>query len=88
MTVENTNAEEQVEELEIEVQEDAVVEAADQPAASSDEELDSYTKTVSKRINKKNQQIRAAEERAAQFESIARQREAEINALRSPKKAK
>ena len=83
MTVENTNAEEQVEELEIEVQEDAVVEAADQPAASSDEELDSYTKTVSKRINKKNQQIRAAEERAAQFESIARQREAEINALRS-----
>ena len=43
MTVENTNAEERVEELEIEVQEDAVVEAADQPAASSDEELDSYT---------------------------------------------
>ena len=84
MTVENTNpAPEQVEEVEIDVQEDAVVEASQQPEGSSDAELDTYTKTVSKRINKKNQQIRAAEERAAQFESIARQREAEINALRS-----
>ena len=82
MTAENTNPE-QVEEVEIDVQEDATVEAAQTENVSTDDELDSYSKKVSKRINKKNQQIRAAEERAAQFEMIARQREAEINALRS-----
>ena len=55
MTVENTNpAPEQVEEVEVDVQEDAVVEASQQPEESSDAELDTYTKTVSKRINKKN----------------------------------
>ena len=82
MTAENTNPE-QVEEVEIDVREDATVEAAQTENVSTDDELDSYSKKVSKRINKKNQQIRAAEDRAAQFEEIARQREAEINALRS-----
>ena len=81
MTVENANAEEQlVDDIEVDVQEDEVVDGG---SLNSENELDSYTKTVSKRINKKNQQIKAAEERAAQFESIASQREAEINALRS-----
>jgi hypothetical protein len=70
-------AEEQ--EIEIRVEEDAVVEAQSNP----DQELDSYTKSVSKRINKLNAKTRAAEERAAMAEQIARSREAEIQALRN-----
>jgi len=76
--IENTNqAEEQ--EIEISVEEDAVVEAKSSP----DEELETYTKSVSKRINKLNAKTRAAEERAAMAEQIAHQREAEIQALRN-----
>lgn len=55
--IENANqAEEQ--EIEISVEEDAVVEAKSSP----DEELETYTKSVSKRINKLNAKTRAAEE--------------------------
>ena len=50
MTAENTNPE-QVEEVEIDVQEDATVEAAQTENVSTDDELDSYSKKVSKRIN-------------------------------------
>jgi len=76
--IENTNlAEEQ--EIEISVEDDAVVEAQSSP----DEELETYTKSVSKRINKLNAKTRAAEERAQVAEQVAYQREAEIQALRS-----
>jgi hypothetical protein len=76
--IENANlAEEQ--EIEINVEEDAVVEAQPSP----DEELETYTKSVSKRINKLNAKTRAAEERAQMAEQIASQREAEIQALRN-----
>ena len=76
--IENANqAEEQ--EIEISVEEDAVVEAKSSP----DEELETYTKSVSKRINKLNAKTRAAEERAAMAEQIAHQREAEIRHLRN-----
>ena len=66
-------------EIEINVEEDAVVEAK----ASPDDELETYTKSVSKRINKLNAKTRAAEERASMAEQIARSREAEIHALRN-----
>ena len=70
-------AEEQ--EIEINVEDDAVVENQ----ASQDDELENYTKSVSKRINKLNAKTRAAEERAQMAEQIAQQREAEIQALRN-----
>lgn len=70
-------AEEQ--EIEINVEDDAVVENQ----ASQDDELENYTKSVSKRINKLNAKTRAAEERAQMAEQIAHQREAEIQALRN-----
>jgi len=80
--IENANqAEEQ--EIEISVEEDAVVEAQSSP----DEELETYTKSVSKRINKLNAKTRAAEERAQMAEQIAHQREAEIQALRNHSQA-
>ena len=66
-------------EIEINVEEDAVVEAK----ASPDDELETYTKSVSKRINKLNAKTRAAEERASMAEQIAQSREAEIHALRN-----
>ena len=66
-------------EIEINVEEDAVVEAK----ASPDDELETYTKSVSKRINKLNAKTRAAEERAQMAEQIAQSREAEIHALRN-----
>ena len=76
--IENTNqAEEQ--EIEIRVEDDAVVEANSSP----DQELETYTKSVSKRINKLNAKTRAAEERASMAEQIAQSREAEIQALRN-----
>ena len=77
MSEDAKQAEEQ--EIEINVEEDAVVEAQSDP----DQELDSYTKSVSKRINKLNAKTRAAEERAATAEQIVRSREAEIQALRN-----
>tara|TARA_R100001369_G_scaffold62372_1_gene89352 strand:+ start:109 stop:1038 length:930 start_codon:yes stop_codon:yes gene_type:complete len=80
--IENTNlAEEQ--EIEINVEDDAVVEAR----ANPDDELEVYTKSVSKRINKLNAKTRAAEERASMAEQIAHQREAEIQALRNHSQA-
>jgi len=76
--IENANqAEEQ--EIEISVEDDAVVENQ----ANQEDELENYTKSVSKRINKLNAKTRAAEERAQMAEQIAQQREAEIQALRS-----
>jgi len=62
----------EVEELEIKV-EDQVTEEV----ASSDDELDNYTKSVSKRINKLNERHRAAEEKAARLEALLAQKEHE-----------
>jgi len=76
--IENTNPTEE-QGIEISVEEDAVVEAKNNP----DDELEVYTKSVSKRINKLNAKTRAAEERAAMAEQIAHSREAEIQALRN-----
>ena len=75
MTIENENkmetevADIEVEVTESETQNDAVAEP------SSDDELEKYTKSVSKRINKLNARNRAAEEKAALLEEQLKQRE-------------
>ena len=61
---------------------DIEVEVADAPAEATggDEELENYTKSVSKRINKLNARNRETEERALQLEAALRQREQEVHA--------
>ena len=80
--IENTaQAQEQAEpELQIEVTEDPVEEQS--ASVSSDDELDTYTKGVSKRINKLNAQTRAAEQRAEQYERLALQKDQELQQYR------
>ena len=62
--------------------EDIEVEVTDAPAqeASNDDELENYTKSVSKRINKLNARNRETEQRAAQLEAALQQKEAEVHA--------
>ena len=80
--IENTaQDQEQAEpELQIEVTEDPVEEQS--APVSSDDELDTYTKGVSKRINKLNAQTRAAEQRAEQYERLALQKDQELQQYR------
>ena len=80
MTPENdvNVAQPEVDDIEVEVTE---TDAPEQEAAStSDDELENYTKSVSKRINKLNARNRETEERAAQLEAALRQREQEVHA--------
>jgi len=78
MTIENENkmetevADIEVEVTESETQNDAVAEP------SSDDELEKYTKSVSKRINKLNARNRAAEEKAAQLEEQLAQKNQQV----------
>ena len=78
MTIENENkmetevADIEVEVTESETQNDAVTEP------SSDDELEKYTKRVSKRINKLNARNRAAEEKAAQLEEQLAQKDQQV----------
>jgi len=81
MAENNANLEAQPEEFEVEVQEDSA--ATSEGSISQDDELESYTKSVSKRINKLNQRNREAEERAIRAEQVVAQRETEIAALRN-----
>ena len=62
----------EVEVTESETQNDAVAEP------SSDDELEKYTKSVSKRINKLNARNRAAEEKAAQLEEQLAQKDQQV----------
>ena len=73
--IENKNAEPQPEEdlVQIQVTEDPV---------DQEDELEAYTKSVSKRINKLNQKNRESEARAQQLEQIALQKEAELQQYR------
>tara|TARA_B100000242_G_C43048300_1_gene489462 strand:- start:358 stop:1293 length:936 start_codon:yes stop_codon:yes gene_type:complete len=66
------------EELEIQVEDQPLEETQTSP----DEELDNYTKGVSKRINKLNERHRAAEERAARLEKALAQSQKENEAYR------
>jgi|TARA_R100000455_G_C6264973_1_gene120207 hypothetical protein len=78
MTVENTAPEAVEEKIEITVTED-LPEAQE---VSSDDELERYTKSVSKRINKLNQKNREAEDRARYLEAVAMQKEQELQHYR------
>ena len=81
--IENQAAEQQdviEEQLQIEVTEDPVESPT---SASGDDELETYTKSVSKRINKLNAKAREAEQRAQQLEQIALQKEAELQRYRT-----
>jgi len=69
----------EVEELEVEVV-DQVDEQTGQ-AVSSDDELENYTKGVSKRINKLNERNRMAEEKAARLEQMLAQKEMETASM-------
>ncbi len=78
MTIENeqNQIQPEVEDIEVEVTESE----SEVQSASSDDELENYTKSVSKRINKLNARNRAAEEKAAALEAALQQREAEVYA--------
>tara|TARA_R110000796_G_scaffold2715_1_gene10486 strand:+ start:6729 stop:7724 length:996 start_codon:yes stop_codon:yes gene_type:complete len=80
--IENTNAEQSqvaTDEIEIKVTEDNYDDQGNAPENNQpQDELETYTKGVSRRINKLNQRHRAAEERAAQLEQIAHQKEQEL----------
>tara|TARA_R100001480_G_scaffold68677_2_gene80012 strand:+ start:1351 stop:2283 length:933 start_codon:yes stop_codon:yes gene_type:complete len=62
---------------------DATNETQTDNTVSTDDELDEYTKGVSKRVNKLNQRAREAEERAQYFEQQAVQKDVQINTLRN-----
>jgi hypothetical protein len=79
MTVENSNAVE--EESEGQIVEDPP-EGQEGGAVSNDDELERYTKSVSKRINKLNQKTKQAEERAQYLESLALQKDQELDAYK------
>ena len=76
MTVENPNkvAEEEI-----------TIEVTDEPtqnAESDGDELERYTKSVSKRINKLNAKTREAEQRAQQYEAMLAQQQSELATYR------
>ncbi len=78
--IENQNAEQiEEEQVSIQVTEDPV---EGSEAVSDGDELENYTKSVSKRINKLNAKHREAEQRAQQLEQIALQKEAELQQYR------
>jgi hypothetical protein len=69
----------EVEDIEVEVTE-TEAQTEDQVNATNDDELENYTKGVSKRINKLNARNRATEERAAKLEAALQQRNTEVQA--------
>ena len=76
----NASAESQPEEEEINIE---IVDDPTEGAQSSDgDEVDRYTKAVSKRINKLNRKNREAEARAQQLEQLAYQKEHELQQYR------
>jgi len=81
--IENNQAEElpENEEIEIEIVDDPP--EGEELKSSSEDELENYTKSVSKRINKLNAKNKQAEERAAQLEQIALAKERELQQYRA-----
>ena len=77
MTIENEQnlVQPEVEEVEVEITESEQQEAT---APSSDDELENYTKGVSKRINKVNAKRREAEEKAARLEQELLQKDQQV----------
>jgi hypothetical protein len=81
--IENNQAEElpENEEIEIEIVDDPPEGGA--VKSSSEDELENYTKSVSKRINKLNAKNKQAEDRAIQLEHIAVAKEQELQQYRA-----
>ena len=78
MTIENENKmETEVADIEVEVTE-SETQNKEVAEPSSDDELEKYTKSVSKRINKLNARNRAAEEKAAQLEEQLAQKDQQV----------
>jgi hypothetical protein len=79
MTIENeqNQVQPEVDEIEVEVTEsETQVDASAEP--SNEDELENYTKSVSKRINKLNARNRAAEEKAAALEEQLAQKDQQV----------
>ena len=81
--IENNQAEElpENEEIEIEIVDDPP--EGQEVKSSSEDELENYTKSVSKRINKLNAKNKQAEDRAIQLEHIAVAKEQELQQYRA-----
>jgi len=81
--IENNQAEElpENEEIEIEIVDDPL--EGEELKSSSEDELENYTKSVSKRINKLNAKNKQAEERASKLEQIALAKERELQQYRA-----
>jgi len=71
----------EAEELEVEVVDQVETADAKSETVSTDDELENYTKGVSKRINKLNERNRAAEEKAARLEQMLAQKEMETASM-------
>lgn len=80
--IENQAKQAEEDQVDIEITEDLPEGEAAAPQASSEDELERYTKQVSRRINKLNAKSREAEERAAQLERLAMQKEQELQQYR------
>ena len=80
--IENQAKQAEEEQLDIEITEDAQEGAPQAQKASNEDELERYTKQVSRRINKLNAKQREAEERAANLERLAMQKEQELQQYR------
>lgn len=78
MSVENTAPRAEEEEIEVTITEDP----PEGQEVSSDDELERYTKSVSKRINKLNQKNKESEDRARYLEALALQKEQELQQYR------
>jgi hypothetical protein len=78
MSVENTAPRAEEEEIEVTITEDS----PEGQEVSSDDELERYTKSVSKRINKLNQKNKESEDRARYLEAVALQKEQELQQYR------
>jgi len=74
--VENKTEQVASEELDIEIVEEATDKNEAQGVVQSDDELDEYTKGVSKRVNKLTQRAKEAEQRAQYLEQVAAQKDA------------
>jgi len=80
--IENQAKQTEEEQLDIEITEEAQEGEPQAQKASNEDELERYTKQVSRRINKLNAKQREAEERAANLERLAMQKEQELQQYR------
>jgi hypothetical protein len=85
--IENSNSEAKedlIEDVEVQITEDPPESEGESEGGSvkNDDELENYTKSVSKRINKLNQKTREAEERAQYLEQVAVKKDQELEMYR------